>query len=65
MLNYFLKQEIDFQIKDNKAVFKTQDPMMEVGINMVNDKFKDILGIELVVSKENKEQEEKKEESKI
>ena len=54
LLNYFLKKEIDFELKDNKAVFKTKDPMMEVGINMINDKFKDILDIELIVEKENK-----------
>lgn len=58
LLGYFLKQEPDFEIKENKAVFESLNPMFEPVIEMINSKFKDILGVELVVKKEKEETKE-------
>lgn len=53
LLDYFLKQRLKFEIKENKAVFETKDPMFKPAIEMLNSKFKEILDIELIVNKEN------------
>ena len=51
LLNYFLKQELDFKIEGKKAVFSNKNPIAEPAVAMLNDKFKDVLGIELIVDK--------------
>ncbi len=57
LLDYFLKQRPEFTIKEKKAIFSLKDPMFEHAINMLNEKFKDIIGLELVIEKKKEETE--------
>tara|TARA_Y100000310_G_scaffold98059_1_gene95727 strand:+ start:4634 stop:5293 length:660 start_codon:yes stop_codon:yes gene_type:complete len=57
LVNYFVKQPLTYELKDKKATFEV-DQFFGSMITMLNDKFKDILGIEFVVK-------EKKEEVKV
>lgn len=58
LLEYFLKQEIDFEVKDKKIVLKVED-FFEPVIKMLNDKFKNILKLEFVINNKKVEKVEK------
>ena len=47
LLDYFVKKRLDYSLTDKKAIFET-DKFFGSIIKMLNDKFKDILGIELI-----------------
>ena len=51
LLDYFIRQRIPFTLEKGKAIFKLENPVFEPAIKIINDKFKDILKIELTVEK--------------
>jgi len=51
LLDYFIKQRISYEIKDKKAIFNVENPIFEQALKILNDKFKDILDMELIVEK--------------
>ena len=48
IIDYFLRKKLDYKLEGKKAIFEI-DKSLEPVINMLNDKFKEILGIELII----------------
>ncbi|MBI2628564.1 peptidylprolyl isomerase [Candidatus Pacearchaeota archaeon] len=65
IIDYFLRNKFEFEIKnDEKKAVIMCEKMFESVIQMLNNQFKDILGLEMVVSEKKEETEEKKAENK-
>ncbi len=52
LMNYFLKEKPDFEIKQNKIIIK--NPNLKNFVQMINEKFKDALGKEMIVGENKK-----------
>jgi len=57
IMEYFMKQTPKFEIKDKKAVFEP-NTVIQPMLDMINEKFKDVLEVELVVKEEKKKESE-------
>jgi len=49
IINFFVGQEFKFSIKENKVVFDIEDYFSPI-IKVLNDRFKEILGCEMIIS---------------
>ena len=58
LLDYFIKKRLEYTLDDKKAIFET-DKFFGSMIKMLNDKFKEILGIEFIIKEPNEIKETK------
>ena len=48
IIDYFLRKKLDYSLEGKKAIFEV-DKSLEPLINMLNDKFKEIIGVEMII----------------
>lgn len=68
IINFFARQKMEFKIDETKKeIVFTLDNIYKPIISLLNDRFKDILGMEMVISEKSQEasKEEKAEEKKV